>query len=84
MASRLRHARDRVQNMPCILKFVGKPELSRELNLKYVKEEFYALTDRAKVPYANRKARKWLQRDAKCHGWRTGSANMKDIENYLK
>ena len=84
MASRLRHARDLVQDMPCILKFAGKPEVSREQTLRLVKEEFDALTDRAKHPYANRKARKWLQRDAKFHGWSTGSANVKDIENYLK
>ena len=84
MASRLRHARDRARKWPCVLKFTGKPEVSRELEILWVKDEFDALTARAKVPYANRKARKHLQRDAKFHGWSTGSANRKDIENYLK
>ena len=84
MASRLRHARDRAREWFWVRYVEGKPSFTRELALKYVKEEFDALTDRAKIPYANRKARKYLQRDAKCHGWSTGSANVKDIENYLK
>ena len=84
MASRLRHARDRARAWPCVLKFVGKPEYSRKMTLMNVKEEYDSLASRSKKPYPNRKARKWLQRDAKFHGWSTGSANRKDIENYLK
>ena len=84
MASRLHHARERAREWFWVRKLEGKPEVSREQTLRLVKEEFDDLTNRAKVPYANRKARKWLQRDAKCHGWSTGSANTKDIENYLK
>lgn len=50
MPSRLRHARDRAREWPCVLKFLGKPGLTRELKLVYVKVEFDSLASRAKSP----------------------------------
>ena len=83
MASRLRHARDLAREWLWARNFEGKPSFKWELE-ECVKEEFDSLTSRAKNPYPNRKARKWLQRDAKFHGWSTGSANVKDVDKYLK